>query len=575
MARMYPPTLDGYQSDSIDQEHYIPHGERKVYELLREGLNENEWEVFWDVRFFRDVHALYQRQIDFVICHPHWGILTIEVKGGRYEYVPEKGGWCAVRHDNYRLDRYRSAWDQLNTAYHEFFNPLRLGYGISFMRGMGVVLPHCKLVPLDGKLPPQARGEITADMQNCTCPAVLRAWVMLRFRELRKAFPGAGDMVPNPVDRFVARELRPRVSSVVPLAAIIRQAQDDEAVFTAEQRAILNQLRDPACRRALVSGFAGTGKTFVAAHYAAEVSNQNKSVAVLCFNANVSRQIGWTIQDVAPAVQVAHFHAFCDDQAERAGLSRPAPAADPGTDAAARVDMLERAFVEGELLPYDAIVIDEGQDFRPEWIETVRETVLKPDGILAVFFDPLQDIYSVGDVLRKTFTIQPLRLVVNCRNVRSLVTAMRPIFADLAAMESPDQMPDGLEVQPCRVVHGEDEYSTIEKLIIELTDPDGHGLRASQIVLLSPQRIERTSLAGKVSIAGFAIRDYAMRSATARDRVVYFETIHSFKGCECDVVILHGIPGRSLTNELRYIAVSRARFALYIVCSEDWPWPWP
>ena len=43
---------------------------------------------------------------------------------------------------------------------------------------------------------------------------------------------------------------------------------------------------------------------------------------------------------------------------------------------------------------YDAILVDEGQDFTPEWWDLLRHRVLADDGETLVAVDPTQDIYD-------------------------------------------------------------------------------------------------------------------------------------------------------------------------------------
>jgi superfamily I DNA/RNA helicase len=70
-----------------------------------------------------------------------------------------------------------------------------------------------------------------------------------------------------------------------------------------------------------------------------------------------------------------------------------------------------------ELLPndrWDAVIVDEGQDFRELWWLAVEKLLHGPTGSLWVFYDPNQDIYGGGPT--SLLGLQPAALTWNCRN---------------------------------------------------------------------------------------------------------------------------------------------------------------
>ena len=54
----------------------------------------------------------------------------------------------------------------------------------------------------------------------------------------------------------------------------------------------------------------------------------------------------------------------------------------------------QQAFDAGFERRYDAILIDEGQDFTLGWWNLLREHALEPDGEMLLVTDPTQDIYD-------------------------------------------------------------------------------------------------------------------------------------------------------------------------------------
>ena len=68
---------------------------------------------------------------------------------------------------------------------------------------------------------------------------------------------------------------------------------------------------------------------------------------------------------------------------------------------------------------FDAVIIDEGQDFRKEWTEVVLKLFKDGgDGYLYIFFDERQNIYK-GE-LQFPIEGEPYVLYENCRNTQRI-----------------------------------------------------------------------------------------------------------------------------------------------------------
>ena len=192
-----------------------------------------------------------------------------------------------------------------------------------------------------------------------------------------------------------------------------------EPAFSREQREPLDwemdnrQLQIAKTRTATgyrrVKGPAGSGKSLALAARAAELANEGVRVLVCTFNITIGNylrdlSLRWTDDwhAVAENVDFLHFHAWCKRVCVVAGhsVSYDNLWANRIAD-----DVLERDMAElvGEIydrlssdavLPhYDAILVDEGQDFRPFWWQTLRKAVAS-DGEKLLVADKTQDIYG-------------------------------------------------------------------------------------------------------------------------------------------------------------------------------------
>lgn len=91
-----------------------------------------------------------------------------------------------------------------------------------------------------------------------------------------------------------------------------------------------------------------------------------------------------------------HLHAFCvrvADDAKVGGLSLTVA---PGTKPYDRyIAEAQSAFSQGFERRFDAVLVDEGQDFTQEWWNMLRHNVVTPEGEMLLVSDPTQDVYGI------------------------------------------------------------------------------------------------------------------------------------------------------------------------------------
>jgi superfamily I DNA/RNA helicase len=90
------------------------------------------------------------------------------------------------------------------------------------------------------------------------------------------------------------------------------------------------------------------------------------------------------------------------------------------------------------------------------------------------------------------------------------------------------------------------------------------GYPAQDVVLLGHRRRENSSVRDANIIGGWRIKD----TLSVESGVLAYSTIHAFKGLERPVVIVidAGGSGTDETDSLLYVAMSRARVRLFVIC---------
>jgi superfamily I DNA/RNA helicase len=164
-------------------------------------------------------------------------------------------------------------------------------------------------------------------------------------------------------------------------------------ILTAKQRELLPN--DPGGRRVL--GVAGSGKTIVVVNKAVEAARENKKVLVVCFNIMMATLIKEAIYRLARIygpnvhrnIEVAHYHRIFNTDAKH-----PNNLGDSLIEADSFY--INRYMEE----PVDVLLIDEGQDFKREWVENLQR-LCAPDYHFMFFEDDRQDIYLHAQSRRK------------------------------------------------------------------------------------------------------------------------------------------------------------------------------
>ena len=153
--------------------------------------------------------------------------------------------------------------------------------------------------------------------------------------------------------------------------------------------------------RSMLRGAAGTGKTMAICARARLLRERHPAwrILVLCFNTSLASLLRRALP-ADPRTEVATFHDWAQAQLEASGVVVPPP---PGrgtqwdgywTQDMAR--LLLTAFREQRIAAgaYQAILIDEGQDFVGDWYRALVQALDPATGELLVALDPAQNIYG-------------------------------------------------------------------------------------------------------------------------------------------------------------------------------------
>ena len=556
MAVTHPSSLDPR----------TPLAERRLFAALRDQLPA-DWVVLHGRRVVlpaepqRDGRDGRRRPVegeaDFAVIDPRRGLLVLEAKGGQ-EIGRDGDGWYS-RDVHGGRHAIRDPGAQAQKVLHALKDYLRSRHGFPLHPddarfGFGVALPDFAVA---GDLGPDLpRACVLAADDLADLPGALA-----RLFD-GNGIPKAGLDARFPA--FAVAALAGPFHLVRPLAARIAAQEERLLALTEEQVRAFELLADQ--RRVVVRGVAGSGKTLVAMAAARRLAAAGERTLMLCFNV----PLGEHLAAAADGFAVRTFHALCLELAARAGLAERIPAQPTQAfyeDEAPRLLAAALARLPDER--WDAVIVDEAQDFRAAWWGPTR-ALLRDDaaGRLLCFLDPAQDVYGGAPAATDGFV--QARLDYNCRNT-ARIAGWAGRHVDVPAKLVPGT-PDGDAVAVDTLV-GEDEAAMVDAVAAQLRRLlRDEGLAPERVVVLSAHGRARSAVwragHGRDGLPGAGVRLRALDDADPT--AVRFSSVHRFKGLEADAVVLCELAADAgrLGAVLRYIGGTRAKHWLAVCAYE-------
>jgi hypothetical protein len=509
----------------------LPKSEQRVCRAFLDGLDDS-WSVVPSVPI---VDAGKDAEIDVVLASPTHGVVVVEVKGG---LIAVKGGtW-----HQYDKPLKRSPIAQVRNAKHALMNRMR-GIGIDLH---GLWISHAVAMPDVGAIPAEGLG-----------PDAPRE-ILLGTHELGDPAPAIERIVhergPVAIDRYTRflRALRPDIvlegadSAVMPVAT--RRIDTD----TRGRLEVLHGL--DANRRVLVTGGAGTGKTWLVVEWAKRADRRGERTLVLTFNRPLADHLARVLDGTQ--VTVATYHDMIVQLLTPFGF---AIVEHPDRDYWETVPTAAlEAHAEHVGTPFDTVIIDEGQDMRPHWLASV-ERLLDPAGQqrLLMVADPAQSIYVDGFTPPAGSVVMPLEF--NLRSARSVAQVVRHLGGPPPLPTAGGRMP----VQHRRAGGVKEVRKHVRRAIDDLTGI--WGVPLSQIAVLTLRTDVRDQLLD-ASAELEAGRDPLplARWEERSEETALCETVHRGKGLERAAVVLIDITDAP-EPQLVYIGASRAMWSLTLV----------
>lgn len=419
---------------------------------------------------------------------------------------------------------------------------------------------------------------------------------------LRAIFPESKRQSSSVMSSVVADDLRGWLRE-----PFFSQVQRTPLELDARQRELAATRTDTGYRR--IKGPAGTGKSVVLAARASSLAAEGKQILVVSFNItllNYLRDLAVRHDASRSAIRrqidFLNFHYWCKRVCLDTGHSEQykhlwASSSDGDELQAEPVlseglpSLMQQLYHQdaghGVMPRYDAILVDEGQDFRPSWWQTLR-LALRPGGEMVLVADKTQNIYATAAAwtedtmanagfrgpwaeLKISYRLPPAVVPLISRFAEEFLTDEEIDIPQVERrdnqMELPDLFPVELRwVQVPEHASGLDAcFAEIRRMMLRLHMDTA----VPDITVLSGTELGR-SLTDLLASKGVQVLHTFDKDTqnSRRQKRAFFQgnarikatTLHSFKGWEArHLVLFVGSVERSEDRALIYTALTRLR----------------
>jgi Nuclease-related domain/UvrD-like helicase C-terminal domain len=545
--------------------------EEQFYRICQQELS-GKWSVFYSCTLstMEKDEGHKESEIDFVLYHPSYGCIVVEVKGGRIRFD-------STTNTFYSLNRHSESFEIKNPFNQALVWKSRF---VRYLRKNRIILPvsHAICFPaaaeeeipesagIDRKLIIGRSGLKDLEKTLIDIAKVSHPSEFLRFKEC------GHDLEKILVGRSFTTKL------------YLRDYINSHELRVKDYEIIQETLITPiaSSRRLAIEGEAGTGKTMLATFLARYFRDLGKKALILNSNALMT---GYLKGECGTGVDVTTYA----DLGESFGIDLFQPP--EGTDVTNEdwsqfiaPDKLKQA-ISNSTSRYDVIICDEAQDVQPFWWEAIELMLARNDeSRFYLLFDRSQGVFGSGS---KQMDFHPeevlpipgpyFPLVHNYRTTREIAGFSRSFrIGDQILQSHCGRL--GYIPQIITYRDTEDCQRKLSRLTRQLIREEG--LRPEEITLLSARRpdapesvIHNVTELSKFELFHLGTRDN-WRGASGKIAV---STIRSFKGLETPVGILvnvseHRLPlDNPIMASLMYVAFSRAKHMLYVMVQENDP----
>lgn len=362
MARMIPSIISPDTKSTA---------ERRVFRWFQEAPGTENWIVLHSLGLAEHIKLPYG-EIDFLVIAPSLGMFALEVKGGRVKR--ENGIWYFTDKKGNTNSKERGPFDQARDGIHSLMKAVGEKADVSHYHvantfyWSGVMFPDIDYDTVGVDEEPWQVFDCKDDGDVKSYIIRLAQGARQHVTELYEHFNEK--KLPSTQDvKYLANLLRGDFDKAVAISAKIKYAEQELVELTQRQYRCVDQIEEN--RRAIVYGPAGTGKTLLAIRQVEKLIAEEKTVALICYNASIG---SWfqSYFESKPEEQrpkfVGTFHKLLYDIVTKAGnrINIPSDDYEKNLFYTETLPLMAADTLLSNPMEFDEIVVDEAQDLIEE-----------------------------------------------------------------------------------------------------------------------------------------------------------------------------------------------------------------
>ena len=323
------------------------------------------------------------------------------------------------------------------------------------------------------------------------------------------------------------------------------------------------RIQAPSCA-IRIQATAGSGKTQLALKLLDDGAALGQRCLYVCYNRPLADYIS---RIASPHVQVSNFHDLCvEHYLRRHG--------EPDFSSPEVFQAVEAAYVTDSAQfaqKYDLLLIDEGQDFEPDWVQALLGQ-LQDDGRFYLLEDPDQRLYP-RDEFDLPDAVQ-IRCFDNFRSPRMICQMIDALGLASAPIQGRGIYQGAL---PDVYVYAKDTQ-LLQQTAAAVQQLLDNGFALDDIVVLAGRGFGKSVILQAEQIGAFSTRRftgrYSVRTGLPEwsDGQLRLESIYRYKGQSSPAVVLAELDFVDMTPEEKkklFVGLTRASMALSLVMSAE------
>lgn len=524
--------------DRVEEEMNNSGAEWILYDKFK-SLNDDYY-VFHSINIpVKEKNSTYleEKEIDFIIFNPYYGILCIEVKGGSIK--GENNRIYQAPRNNLNEFHRIDPINQIKKPKYKLIKELRKtypknfsGYAVNTLTWF-VDVKESNLIgtlPMDYKLYRRTLWNENIEEIEDSIVSVFKNQLVKRPYQEKNAHAISA----------VLNTIAPRFNSIMPLQDTFNINREKFLRMTEDQINVMSALEDNP--HVFVEGLAGSGKSLVALASAKKLTENDKKVLIICFNKFLKDYFNNSLGQYNDSITVMNLY----------DLSRHITGSIPKNFIASeQVKLLDHIIENINIFEFNHIIIDEAQDFTGDILNRFYNIMEIKHGYFYLFFDRYQthtNNDSVEWILRQS-NITRLKLTDNCRNTQEISKVITTLNKT-----NPMKCKYEIQGQKPKLFLDDNKESLMKKLSNQIMYYHNQSVPLENMVILT--------LSNSNSILLDSIVDINV-STMKKENHILFTTARKFKGLEADIVFIVdaslNIFKDGISKNLFYIALSRAQ----------------